>query len=44
MVAVENIIADAMERGQGCKAGIRKTREIGVMNQVKGWEEPELGQ
>lgn len=33
-----------MQCGVGGKAGVRKIREADAMNQVKGWEEPELGQ
>ena len=33
-----------MQCGVGGKAGVRKIRDAGAMNQVKGWEEAELGQ
>ena len=39
-----NITLAALAGSGRSKAGVRKTREAGAMNQVKGCEEAELGQ
>lgn len=39
---LRNITIDAVLGGQRYKAGVRDTRELGAMNDRKGWEKPEL--
>lgn len=39
---LRNITIGAVLGGQSYKAGVRETRELGAMNDRKGWEKPQL--